>query len=1222
MARCHVSDVRESNSRGFEGGDDEREEQDPKAKLEAAFDALTAGPAAEHAAALDALCARLPVQAAELRAMYRTWQRLQAQSVTPRPGGLMALNIDRAGPYQLGASLGSGGEGHVYAGYRADVDRHAAVKLIPVHVEHQSDALARLQRQVRVHDRLKHDGIAKLLEVGFQETGGGTVPWIATELVAGGRSLLDYVRRARLPLTARLELFATVADAVGAAHRAEVLHRDIKPANILVSREGQAKVIDFGIARDLRDALQLTVGDEVRGTRSYMAPEQRAGQPLDARCDVYSLGLVLRQLLGGSACGQVESVVRLAPGLRGVLRNCLAKAAADRYPDANALAVDLRKVLSGETAIAAQRRPRWRRRAALAAVAVAGTSAIAWLWGGLAEAAPRAVEPVVVPATTAWTARFAADRARRWAECEPFPTSAGDLIAIARAEGRRWAIGLCAHGAVITFDATAAEATPVRVKLPTGMVATCLALDDRGSQLVLGGREGRLVAMQVDPDHGTVTTEPLWQCTAIADDPAEVSRVAIEPHGRWLVVGTAGGKLALRRSVDGAWLAGAEEGRPAGILGDAAMGIAFAASGELVAIAFRSGFASVRKIDAVANASAAGWTRLASGAMGFRVGAGEPRALRCVGFVGAEQVVVGGDHGRLALCRWTDGRLEPAATTEGTGGDVESLAVSADGQHIAAGGSDGRCQLSTADLQPLGSIDVPGGNARQVLFAHDAILVVGGDGRLHAWVPPLRDEQLRGHRAGTNRVAIGSRGSLLASVSSDETVRVWDSQWRSTLRGATNQLLCVAWSDDGQHVAAGAADDDRAVRIWDIRDGSCQTLEGHRHDVYGVAFLPDGKHLITCSRDGTVRRWDRTTGASTKVAEIRFEPVALALAADASAALVGDRAGRVTRVDLATGAARTLFTTGEFIHRIAVRATDGIVAVATQNGRLVLLRPTAGPDPIEPEVDRSLPGGAIDDVVFLPNSDELATVHEAGRVKIWSVPTLTQRLELPVPHARCIAVDALGQTLAVGTRTHEIWRFRLGTPTIQRASAALARFGDARLDAEVERTWREAIDPDDAIRRLEALIADRTLRAAVTALLRFSGSDPDATANRACLTVCAPDAGLAAHRAALGQIRYAQRAIPAWRRGGLDAIEAAALLRTGQPAAALEVLARPDARGDATHFGQVIGEAVTALAHQALGHTEAARAAAKRLRELLDGDTWRDDPAALAWLREVEAAMR
>ena len=279
------------------------------------------------------------------------------------------------GRYRIVRLIGEGGMGVVYEAEQDHPRRTVALKLLKAGLA-RPELLRRFERESEALGRLQHPGIAQIFEAGTADTDLGRQPYFAMELVRGS-SLLEYARRQALNTRQRLELVARICDAVQHAHQRGIIHRDLKPNNIPVDQSGQPKILDFGVARivdrDTESTSQTNVGDLI-GTLAYMSPEQVLGDSLeiDARSDIYSLGLVAYELLAGRQPYQVSRnvvesarVIREEQGpslgavnrsLRGdvetIVRKAIEKDKARRYTSAAEFGADIRRYLNDEPIVA------------------------------------------------------------------------------------------------------------------------------------------------------------------------------------------------------------------------------------------------------------------------------------------------------------------------------------------------------------------------------------------------------------------------------------------------------------------------------------------------------------------------------------------------------------------------------------------------------------------------------------------------------------------------------------------------------------------------------------------------------------------------------------------------------------------------------------------------------------------------------------------------------
>ena len=335
---------------------------------------------AERHAYLDDSCGGDALLRAELDSLFAAHAVAEAAVDKPALAHLGEWSDDgadpwlgrRIGAYEIVAAIGRGGMGEVYRARRVDAqfDKEVAIKLVPGG-HHASYLLERFRAERQILATLEHPNIARLIDGGAADDGS---PYLVMELV-DGQPLDRYVEQRNLPLRARLQLFRDVCAAVSYAHQRLVVHRDLKPNNILVTNDGTAKLLDFGIAKLLQaapsDAAPNPTVTVMRAlTPAYSSPEQILGRPITTASDVYSLGVVLFFLLTGrspyrSTLDTAQDAIRdvcetepLRPTAAGgraaldrdldaIVLRALRKEPESRYASVEQLSEDVRRYLEG-----------------------------------------------------------------------------------------------------------------------------------------------------------------------------------------------------------------------------------------------------------------------------------------------------------------------------------------------------------------------------------------------------------------------------------------------------------------------------------------------------------------------------------------------------------------------------------------------------------------------------------------------------------------------------------------------------------------------------------------------------------------------------------------------------------------------------------------------------------------------------------------------------------
>jgi eukaryotic-like serine/threonine-protein kinase len=269
-----------------------------------------------------------------------------------------------SGRYRLESKLGSGGMSTVYLARDETLQRWVAVKVMHREISDQPDQLERFRREARAVAQLSHPNVVAVIDAG-EDSG---YPYIVLEYVEGETLKQRIDRLGRLPVDEAAAYGIEIGRGLAAAHAQRLIHRDVKPQNVLIDTEGRAKVTDFGIARSL-ESDGLTKTGRVLGTTDYVAPEQAMGQAVDARCDIYSLGVLVYEMLTGEVPFQADTLVGVAmkhvnermpdvqerrpevsSALAAVIERATAKEPKKRYPDMIAMLADLEGALEVEVA--------------------------------------------------------------------------------------------------------------------------------------------------------------------------------------------------------------------------------------------------------------------------------------------------------------------------------------------------------------------------------------------------------------------------------------------------------------------------------------------------------------------------------------------------------------------------------------------------------------------------------------------------------------------------------------------------------------------------------------------------------------------------------------------------------------------------------------------------------------------------------------------------------
>lgn len=446
-----------------------------------------------------------------------SWEEALGKSASLK----LSPGFEIAQRYRIVGLLGRGGMGTVYRAHDRELNREVALKLLNSEIAQQKTALERFKQEIQLSSQITHKNVLRVYDLGAHES----LRFLTMQFVEGEDLASLLLREGRLPLPRVIAVFRQIAMGLQAAHEIGVIHRDLKPQNIMVDRADRVYVTDFGLAK-LQEASGMTETGTLFGTPRYMSPEQVKGETLDARSDIYSLGVMLYELLTGeipfSGGTPYEVMARrlhsnprpaielnpeIPPWLRGVLDRCLAREPAARYPNIEALLANVdTKSVHLSLALEAERH-RWLKPAAL------GALGLLLAFGGYRLVARRpGPPPSAAPARTVLIADF--------------ENRTGESVFDGTLEP---ALGVALEGAsfITSYPRASAKriAAQLRPEAPT--------LDESLARLV-AGREGIEVVTAGSVEKkgeeyaiairalDTVTGKPLTATTAAADGKAAV----------------------------------------------------------------------------------------------------------------------------------------------------------------------------------------------------------------------------------------------------------------------------------------------------------------------------------------------------------------------------------------------------------------------------------------------------------------------------------------------------------------------------------------------------------------------------------------------------------------------------------------------------------------------------------------------------------------------------
>lgn len=921
---------------------------------------------------------------------------------------------ERIGGFRIIRALGSGATGTVLEAEQDLPRRRVALKVLRADDE-ASRMGRRFRREADILGRLDDPGTARIYQAGTIEIDGRHRAYIAMELVEG-EPLVQHAVARDLGIRERVELMARTCDAVGHAHAAGIVHRDLKPQNVLVTRAGQPKVLDFGIARHVGADVAATATEahgHLFGTLAYVAPEQLAPDagPADARSDVHALGVLLHEVLVGHPFGAARSrsvadLVRavreeeppllgsidrkLRGGIESVAAKAMEKDPSRRYPDAAAMGADLRRCLAREPALArrfgpVRRASRVLHRHRAAAVTAAGMTSALLL--GLAFTSlmwSRARRHEQEARRAADDARWQSPRrglraAASALEAGEVATAAEDVAALP-ADRSGWSTGYLRAQLDASVDAVSLGDVPVvaLVAEPDGVLFA--QLDDGTFRRITGLGGGPVVARLDEAmparQGSPVTARTTLRGMEITTD-AGITTVDLGGRpSRWALDASGSRLLAVVREPVEV------------VLWDRTSGI------KTVVGAVHDPIWSIAVDDA--------------------------------GLRGA----LGTEYGSVWLLDLAGG-APPRELKGAHGGRVRALAMSASGDVVLSGARD-----------------------------HSAATWDFASGR--------RIATLRAHVGEVSGAALSRDGTRAFTASLDRSVRAWaaDGRLPATCLGSSARATCVAAWPDGEMVAAGS--EDGSVRTWRLSlVGPASVLAGHESFVYDVAATRD--LIASGAWDGTVRLWDAATGAPEGllaagpgfrfVRSVAFDPAGEILACGGDGTQGPGGHGHLTAWHVSSRRPAGSLAVPARVVAIAW-APDGIVLAALEDGLVI------GWDPRTASVVRRMgaPGaGAAHAIAADARGSRVAVGHADGTITLCDARSLEPRTSLRGRgDVADLAFSPDGRLLASASSAGEIitWDLEGGGDRV------LARLGDE--------AYAVAFSPDGTL--LAAGGADAALR--------------------------------------------------------------------------------------------------------------------------------------------------
>lgn len=866
------------------------------------------------------------------------------------------------GDYELLNEVARGGMGVVYRARQAKLNRTVAIKMILAGQLASEEDVSRFYSEAQAAANLDHPGIVPIYEVGCLDD-----QHFFSMGFVDGESLSKRVAERPLAPGEAAELTRLVASAIEYAHSKGIIHRDLKPANVLLDADGNPKLTDFGLARQMGGDSQLTATGQVLGTPGYMPPEQAEGRTdeLDERADVYSLGAILYTLLTGRSPFQAATLVetlrqvseqppvgvrQLNPNvpvdLETISHKCLEKDASKRYQSAQELVDELQRFLDGEPILA---------------------------------------RPITATA-----------RAWRWAQRNQTIAGLGALVSVLL-------LGLAIGGPIVAFQQSELRESEASAKKK----ARKEAKNARDAEAVSKSAETSARTAESAAKYSARQAREAADEEAIARTRAEdaeeqnrkmlyaadmtLARHAWDTANVFRTVGLLqrhlpGPKQTDLRGFEWYYLARLTISNSDKISNDNMIHeMDVSPNGEIIAHA--SGVDVIHRQLKNVNVP-----------------------LRFKGHTGVVSTVRFSPDGKhmasasedKSVIVWNDAEPKIAARLEGHTNLVSTIAWSPDGRQLASGSWDQSVRVWDVEAaESIATLTAHNSELMSLAFSPDGLLMASAakEGPILLWKTEdfsQAGELARPESDGAIDLTFSPDGRTLAAACVEPGIVLWNVAERKPTRkwvAGTKGTVRIRFIREGtQLVAAGF---DNTVSVWNAETAErIATLRGHGSAVTGLGTIDDGRLIVTSSFDQSLRIWRNLNDAESDIIESTGSRIsALKKSHTGFLLAIGDEAGNL-RVRAMPGGDLRLQDDGNgiAIHDAAISRDDRRIATAYADGRLVVRQID---DADAPELEIKSPGTPFRAVAWSADGERLITGDDDGQMAVWSVEngTLLRKLE-------------------------------------------------------------------------------------------------------------------------------------------------------------------------------------------------------------------------------------